>query len=125
VAREGRTILANDVTKEARYRPSPFPPEDTRSELTIPLVFNNHVEGVLDLQSDRIDAFPRRIIFYVKLWPIASHRHPQCRPYQTERWRRQVADSLRDVAGSISAEIGVDDVWIASWANWSMICHAM
>jgi serine phosphatase RsbU (regulator of sigma subunit)/putative methionine-R-sulfoxide reductase with GAF domain/anti-sigma regulatory factor (Ser/Thr protein kinase) len=111
VAREGRTILANDVTKEARYRPSPFPPEDTRSELTIPLVFNNHVEGVLDLQSDRIDAFSEEDHFLCEALAdsVASAIH-NADLYQTERWRRQVADSLRDVAGSISAEIGVDDV---------------
>lgn len=111
VAREGRTILANDVTKEARYRPSPLPPEDTRSELTIPLVFNNHVEGVLDLQSDRIDAFSEEDHFLCEALAdsVASAIH-NADLYQTERWRRQVADSLRDVAGSISAEIGVDDV---------------
>ena len=30
--------------------------------------------------------------------------------YRTERWRRQVADSLREVAGFISAEVSLDDV---------------
>jgi serine phosphatase RsbU (regulator of sigma subunit)/putative methionine-R-sulfoxide reductase with GAF domain/anti-sigma regulatory factor (Ser/Thr protein kinase) len=111
VAREGRTILANDVTKEPRYRPSPFPPEDTRSELAIPLVFNNQVVGVLDLQSDRNDAFSEEDHFLCEALAdsVASAIH-NADLYQTERWRRQVADSLREVAGSISAEIGVDDV---------------
>ena len=111
VAREGRTILANDVTKEARYSPSPLPPEDTRSELTIPLVFNNHVVGVLDLQSDRMEAFSEEDHFLCEALAdsVASAIH-NADLYQTERWRRQVADSLRDVAGSISAEIGVEDV---------------
>ena len=29
VAREGKMVLANDVKKDKRYRPSPLPPEDT------------------------------------------------------------------------------------------------
>ena len=110
-AREGQAILANDVTKEPRYRPSPFPPEDTRSEFTIPLVFNNQVVGVLDLQSDRINAFTDedRFLCMALADSVALAIH-NADLYQTERWRRQVADSLRDVTGSISAELGVDDV---------------
>jgi serine phosphatase RsbU (regulator of sigma subunit)/putative methionine-R-sulfoxide reductase with GAF domain/anti-sigma regulatory factor (Ser/Thr protein kinase) len=111
VAREGRTILANDVTKEVLYQPSPLPPEDTRSELTIPLVFNSQVVGVLDLQSDKTNAFSKddRFLCEALSDSIASAIH-NADLYQTERWRRQVADSLREVAGSISAEVGVDDV---------------
>ena len=111
VAREGQTILANDVTKEPRYKPSPFPPEDTRSELTIPLVFNNQVVGVLDLQSDNINGFTEEDQFLCEALAdsVASAIH-NADLYQTERWRRQVADGLREVAGSISAEVGLDDL---------------
>ena len=58
-ARKGKTVLANDVAQEPRYRPSPFPPANTRSELVIPLVFDKKVVGVLDLQSDKLNAFKR------------------------------------------------------------------
>ncbi len=111
VARQGKTILANDVKKEARYQPSLLPPEDTRSELTIPLVFNGQVVGVLDLQSNRANAFTEEDHFLCEALAdsVASAIH-NADLYQTERWRRQVADSLREVAGSISAEVGVDDV---------------
>ena len=111
VAREGRTILANDVLKEPHYKPSIIPPEDTCSELTIPLIFNNQVVGVLDLQSDRINAFTSEDQFLCEALAnsVASAIH-NADLYRTERWRRQIADSLREVAGSISAEVGVDDV---------------
>jgi phosphoserine phosphatase RsbU/P len=111
VAREGKTTLANDVLKEPHYKPSLFPPEDTRSELTIPLIFNNHVVGVLDLQSDLINAFTAEDQFLCEALAdsVASAIH-NADLYRTERWRRQIADSLREVAGSISAEVGVDDV---------------
>ena len=33
VAREGQMILANNVKKDKRYRASPLPPQDTKSEL--------------------------------------------------------------------------------------------
>jgi serine phosphatase RsbU (regulator of sigma subunit)/putative methionine-R-sulfoxide reductase with GAF domain/anti-sigma regulatory factor (Ser/Thr protein kinase) len=111
VAREGQVLLANDVLKEPLYKPSLLPPQDTRSELTIPLIFNKHVVGVLDLQSDRVNAFSAEDQFLCEALAdsVASAIH-NADLYRTERWRRQVADSLREVAGSISAEVGVDDL---------------
>jgi serine phosphatase RsbU (regulator of sigma subunit)/putative methionine-R-sulfoxide reductase with GAF domain len=111
VARNGQTILTNDVSEEPRYKASPFPPENTRSELTIPLLYNNKPIGVLDLQSDRLNAFSEddRIILEALADTIAAAIH-NADLFQTERWRRQVADSLREVAGLLSADAGVDDV---------------
>lgn len=111
VARQGQTMLANDVAKEPRYKPSLLPPGDTRSELTIPLIFDNQVVGVLDLQSDHLNAFTDEDQFLCEAIAdsVASAIH-NADLYRTERWRRQVADSLQEVAGSISAEVSVDDV---------------
>ena len=111
VARNGQTMLANDVTQEPRYRPSPFPPEDTRAEMTIPLVFNDQVIGVLDLQSDRINAFTEDDRFLCEA--LADNVAAAIRNailFSTERWRRQVADSLHEVAGLISADVSLEDV---------------
>jgi serine phosphatase RsbU (regulator of sigma subunit)/putative methionine-R-sulfoxide reductase with GAF domain len=111
VARNGQTMLVNDVTQEPRYHPSPFPPEDTRAEMTIPLVFGDQVIGVLDLQSDRINAFTKddRFLCEALAHNVAAAIH-NADLYRTERWRRQVADSLREVAGLISADVGLEDV---------------
>jgi serine phosphatase RsbU (regulator of sigma subunit)/putative methionine-R-sulfoxide reductase with GAF domain len=111
VARNGQPILANDVTREPRYRPSPFPPENTLSELTIPMIFNNQVVGVLDLQSDLANAFSGddRFLLTALADSIAVAIH-NADLYRTERWRRQVADSLREVAGLLSTDFGVDEV---------------
>ncbi|MEZ0395154.1 MAG: GAF domain-containing protein [Anaerolineales bacterium] len=110
-ARNAQTVLANDVSLEPRYRPSPFPPEDTRSELTVPLVYDNQVVGVLDLQSDQTNAFSESDLYLFEALAntiaVAIHNADL---YRTERWRRQVADSLREVAGLISADASVDDV---------------
>jgi serine phosphatase RsbU (regulator of sigma subunit)/putative methionine-R-sulfoxide reductase with GAF domain/anti-sigma regulatory factor (Ser/Thr protein kinase) len=111
VARNGKTMLVNDVTQEPRYRPSPLPPEDTRAEMTIPLVFGIQVIGVLDLQSNHLKAFSEDDRFLCEALAdnvaVAIHNADL---YRTERWRRQVADSLREVAGLISADVGLEDV---------------
>ncbi len=111
VARNRQTALVNDITKEPLYRESPFEPQDTRAELTIPLLYDNSPVGILDLQSDHINSFGEddRIILEALADNIATAIH-NAELYQTERWRRQVADSLREVAGTLSADVGVDDV---------------
>jgi sigma-B regulation protein RsbU (phosphoserine phosphatase) len=111
VAREGKTILASDVTRDKRYRPSPMPPENTRAELCVPLIYNEKVVGILDIQSDKVNAFTDddRLIFEAVADNIATAIH-NVDLYHSEQWRRQVADSLREVAGLISADASVDDV---------------
>jgi serine phosphatase RsbU (regulator of sigma subunit)/putative methionine-R-sulfoxide reductase with GAF domain/anti-sigma regulatory factor (Ser/Thr protein kinase) len=111
VARSGKTLLVNDVTQEPRFNPSPLPPVDTRAEMTIPLVFDIQVIGVLDLQSNRINAFSDddRFLCEALAGNVAVAIH-NADLYRTERWRRRVADSLREVAGLISADVGLEDV---------------
>lgn len=110
VSREGKTILANDVSKEPRYRPSPLPPKNIRSELCVPLLFGERVHGVLDVQSDRLNAFTNddRIMFETVAGTMAaSIRNADL--YRSEQWRRRVADGLREVAGLLSENVGVDE----------------
>jgi GAF domain-containing protein len=110
-ARTGETLLSNDVSTDERYRPSPLPPRNTRSELAVPLKFNNQVIGLLDIQSDKGNAFSEddRFLFEAVADSIASAMR-NADLYRSEHWRRQVADSLREVAGLISANVGVDQV---------------
>jgi len=111
VAREGQTVLINDVKQDKRYRPSPFPPEDTNSELGVPLLYDDEVVGVLDIQSDKRNAFTEddRLIFEAIADNIATAIH-NADLYRTEQWRRQTADGLREVAGLVSADASADDV---------------
>ncbi len=111
VARQGQTVLANDVATDVRYRSSPIPPKNTRSELCVPLLFNEKVIGLLDIQSDRVNAFSEddQVMFEAVAGTIAaSIRNADL--YRSERWRRQVADSLREVAGLLSSNANVDHV---------------
>jgi phosphoserine phosphatase RsbU/P len=110
-AREGQTVLANDTKNDERYRPSPLPPEDTNSELCVPLRYGDEIVGILDIQSDKRSAFTEddRLIFEAVADNIATAIH-NADLYRSEQWRRQVADGLREVAGLVSADVGVDDV---------------
>ena len=111
VARNGRTVLANDVSKDDRYLPSPLPPKNTRSELCVPLVFNERVLGLLDIQSDKLNSFTEddKVMFEAVADTMAAAiRNADL--YRSEQWRRQVADSLREVAGLVSSNAGLDEV---------------
>jgi GAF domain-containing protein len=59
VARAGRTrqaIIVNDVRSDPGWLPNPILTE-TASELAVPMIVGDRLLGVLDVQSDRINAF--------------------------------------------------------------------
>jgi GAF domain-containing protein len=111
VARSGKVALANDVSQHDRYVESPFPPRDVRSELCVPLLFDRQVVGILDVQSDQLNAFTEedRMLFEAVGDNIASAIH-NADLYSSEQWRRRIADSLREVAVLLSANVGVEQV---------------
>jgi len=111
VARNGETVLAADVTQDPRYTPSPLPPRNTRSELAVPLKFGEQMVGLLDIQANRVNAFSDddRLMFEAVAGTLAAAiRNADL--YHSEQWRRQVADSLREVAGLLSSQAGVEEV---------------
>jgi PAS domain S-box-containing protein len=54
-AYSGKTILANDVSKEPRYVSVHL--SETKSELDVPIIYREKVIGVLDIQSKDINIF--------------------------------------------------------------------
>ncbi len=54
VAQSGRPIISPDVSKDDRYFPAR---EQTRSEMVAPIVSNDKVIGVFDLESDTLGAY--------------------------------------------------------------------
>lgn len=118
VARTGKTLLVNDVELEPRFRPSPLVSQPTRSELSVPLTFGDDVLGILDVQSDAPGVFREedRSLFEA----LADHVAVAMRNaylYRSERWRRQVADSLREVAGLLAGDASLDQVIEAALAE--------
>jgi len=127
VAREGKIYLANDVHKDPLYRPFPLPPENTQAELAIPLSYGGEVLGVLDLQSDHLNAFdPNDLPYLEALGASIAIAMRNALLYRTEAWRRQVADSFRDIAGLISDNINLSDLLerILSELEHNLPCEA-
>ncbi|GAB4538533.1 MAG: hypothetical protein Fur002_02140 [Anaerolineales bacterium] len=59
VARAARTrqaVIVNDVRSDPGWLPNPLLP-DTRAELAAPMIVNDQLVGVLDMQAERINAF--------------------------------------------------------------------
>ena len=110
-ARHAELLLANDVSQEPLYRPSALPPDNTLSELAVPIIFGGQVLGVIDLQSDRLNAFDNDDVFVLEtLADSVAVALRNAFLYRSELWRRQVADSLREVAGLLSADVDQDQV---------------
>ncbi len=83
-----------------------LPPDNTRAELAVPLMFGDEVLAVLDIQCDEPNCFTQsdRILFETLASTVAvSYRNASL--YRTEKWRRQVAESFRDVAYQISNSV--------------------
>ena len=111
VARNAKTLLVNDVDQEPLYRPSDLPPTNTRAELTIPLGYGGQVLGVLDLQSDQPDNFdPKDIPLLEALGSSIAIAMRNAKLYQSEVWRRQVADSFKEIAGLVSANTALEEL---------------
>ncbi len=55
-ARSRQAVIVNDVHNEPGWLPNPLLP-DTASELAVPLAIGGQVLGVLDVQSDQVNAF--------------------------------------------------------------------
>ncbi len=109
VARNKKTLLVNDVSKEPLYRSGYSALVATRSELTVPLLFGKELLGILDVQSDQLNAFDKddRVLIESLATSIAiTIRNANL--YRSEQWRRKVSDSFQDVARMLTEEMNVD-----------------
>jgi len=98
VAQHGQEQVAPDVSCNPYYCHTDSLPE-TRSEVALPLKIGNRVLGVLDVESDQLDDFDETDLLVLRA--LADNIAVAVRNaslYATEQWRRQVADSLRQVA---------------------------
>jgi phosphoserine phosphatase RsbU/P len=105
VAREGRLI--NQQTDEI----SDISLSDRQSDLVIPLMFGDAILGVLEIRS----RFPRLFTkddqaLLVALADYIAIAIRNANLYRSETWRRQVADSMREVAGLLTADAALDQV---------------
>ncbi len=103
VARNQQLKVVNDVREEPIYRPSELTPEHTRSELAVPIIHTGELLGVLDIQSDKINAFNQSDLTLIDSFAASvANAVKNATLYRSEKWRSQVAESMRDVASMLA-----------------------
>lgn len=111
VARTGQPILANDVSQQPLYKPNRAALNATKAEMTLPLKFGEEVLGILDLQSGHINAFTEDdLALFEGLASGIALSIRNANIFRTERWRRSVADSFKDVASLLSKNLALDEL---------------
>jgi GAF domain-containing protein/HAMP domain-containing protein/anti-sigma regulatory factor (Ser/Thr protein kinase) len=110
VAATGRPLLAPDVTKEPRFLFLPTSPE-TRSELAVPLRTKEGIIGVLNVESDQVNAFDESDLTLLQsLANQAAIAIENAGLFHAEQRRAEQFRVISDVGGHITSILDVDDL---------------
>ncbi|MFQ3534597.1 MAG: GAF domain-containing protein [Aggregatilineales bacterium] len=110
VARTGQALVSGDVQSDERYVVG-MGLEDSRSEMTIPIVIGNHVLGVFDIQSPEPDAFrPEDVTLVQALADTVAIGMRNASLFAVEMRRRLLAETLRDVSEALVSSRDVKSV---------------
>ncbi|MBI3415213.1 MAG: GAF domain-containing protein [Verrucomicrobia bacterium] len=108
VARTGRPARVGNVTQDVRYvavRPH------VRAELAVPMEVNGEVRGVLNVDSDRTDAFSAEDQALLEALALQAARVIQNTwLYEQLRLKAQLFESLVRVSQVINSTLNLDDV---------------
>jgi len=111
VYQHGETKRVDDVNQEPLFLESPYAQVVGGSEMTVPLYFGGQILGVLDIQSGQTNAFSSSDQQLMEtLADNIAIAIRNARLYRSEKWRRQVSESLRDVAGLLSENTALENV---------------
>ena len=117
-ARTGKVQLVNDVSTDPRPLPNPITGVKQGSELTLPLIFGNSILGVLDLQSEHVNAFSEEdIAIFETLSANVAVAVRNASLYRSEVWRTKNSEKFRETAESLSQSIPLQDFFSASLEN--------
>ena len=107
VARTGKAARVGDVTKDPRYI---MLRQEVRSELAVPLEVNGEVRGVLNVDSDRPDAFSRADQELLEALAVQAARviHNTWL-YEQLRLKARLFESLASVSRTINSTLDLDD----------------
>src|SRR6478609_6449747 len=107
VARTGKPACVGDVSKDARYvmlRP------DVSSELAVPLEVNGELRGVLNVDSERRDAFSLEDQELLEAFAVqASRVIHNTWLYEQLRLKADLFESLASVSQTINSALNLDD----------------
>lgn len=110
VAQQRRLARVDDVSEDERYTYVDVIP-NTRSELALPLEMGGQMLGVLDIQSDVVQGFR---LDDMPVWQSLADQVAiaiqNASLYQSERSRRQLAETLYEVGQAISQTLDLSEV---------------
>jgi signal transduction histidine kinase len=107
VARTGRPARVGDVAKDPRYV---MLRAEVRSELAVPLEVNGEVRGVLNVDSDRADAFSAEDQELLEgLASAAARVIHNTWLYEQLRLKARLLESLAGVSQTINSTLNLDD----------------
>ena len=107
VARHGKAVRLSDVRKDRRYvavRP------DVRSELAVPLEVNGEVRGVINVDSDREDAFSaddESLLQELARQAAKVIEHTWL--YEQIRFKARMFESLVNISQTINSTLSLDE----------------
>ena len=109
VASSGETLLVPDVSKEPRY--VAMRGCNTRSELTVPIKLKEQVIGVLDIQSERLNAFDQSDITVVQsVANQAAIAIENARLFDAEQRRAEQFRVMSEVGQRMTSILDVDQL---------------
>ncbi|NCP86266.1 MAG: hypothetical protein CO094_12200 [Anaerolineae bacterium CG_4_9_14_3_um_filter_57_17] len=109
-ARSRQVVVDNDVSQDPNWLANPLLP-NIRAEMALPVFTGNNLLGVLNIHSDKINFFSEEdqaILSTLAAQIAGSIQNAQL--YQQEQYRRQVADTLSDMARITGESLQLDIV---------------
>ena len=107
VARHGKPALVGDVTQDKRYVSVR---RDVRSELAVPLEVQGEVRGVINVDSDRVDAFSgddQELLQELSIQAAKVIRNTWL--YEQLRLKVMLFESLASVSRTINSTLNLDE----------------
>ncbi|GEM_PF-1293475 len=107
-AQHGQRVLVTNTRTDPRFY-NPFPDEVARSELSVPIRLGDEVLGVLDVQSQQLNAFTEGDLMLVDtLADVLATAIHNARLYGDSQRRAEELESLRQVALDIASQLDLD-----------------
>ncbi len=105
-----QTTLSPNVSDDEHYLPTASL-EATRSEIAVPLLVQNRVMGVLDVQSNRADAFGNDDVFMLEtLAGQLALALQEAETYHAERRQTERIKAMTEVARALVSILNIDDL---------------
>ncbi|MBN1563404.1 MAG: GAF domain-containing protein, partial [Anaerolineae bacterium] len=109
-AQHKQTTLSPQVSQDERYLPT-LALDATQSEIAVPLMVQDKVLGVLDVQSNRPDAFGNDDIFMLEtLAGQVAIALQEAETYHAERRQTERINAMVEVARAVVSNLDINDI---------------